>query len=183
MKKEEEILEEMKEFVKNNKMTLKRLKRHIRSEGLYDWDDVFEKHEDVFWDLCLNPYEFAKERNEEFYGWCRANNYSIFEGLDNIPKGKEYWETIIESPKSLNMLIKWEEIDRRNEQAKRSKAVRAGIPNTRKAKPVRCLDDGKEFKSINQCAAYYGIKRTHDVSDCCYGVLISVYGHHFEFIN
>lgn len=81
------------------------------------------------------------------------------------------------------MLIKWEEIDRRNEQAKRSKAAKSGIPNTRKAKPVRCLDDGKEFKSINQCAAYYGIKRTQDVSDCCYGVLISVYGHHFEFIN
>ena len=183
MENEEKIIEEMKAFIKKNKMTLKHLKRYLRSTAPYEWTEVFEKHEDIFWDVCLNPYEFAKERNEEFYSWCKENNYSVVEGLSKIPEDKQYWETISESIKSFNLILNWEEYDRRNEQSERSKKVRAGIPNTRKPKPVRCLDDGKEFASINKCAAYYGIKRTHDVADCCYGVLKSVYGHHFEFIE
>ena len=69
------------------------------------------------------------------------------------------------------------------ERAEESKKAKEGKPNNRKPKKVRCLDDGLVFPSINKTAEHYGIRRTQDISDCCYGVIGSVKGLHFEFVN
>ena len=88
-----------------------------------------------------------------------------------------YWfESIIKSRNVLRMLC-----DR--QRAEKSKKAKEGIPKDRRPKPVRCLNDKREFPSINKAAEYYNIRRTQDISDCCYGVIGNVRGLSFEFIK
>lgn len=177
---EKDILEEMKLFVKENKMTFRALKKYILNEK-NEWYDVFYSHQNLFMELCYFSYEAAVIRNKEFYDWCKSKGLSVLDGMEQIPDDKPSWKNI--SISSLTLMLKWEERDFRNEMSRRSKEVKKGIPNTRKPKPVRCTDDGMEFSSINKCAQYYGIRRTQDISDCCYGLYTKVYGRHFEFIE
>ncbi len=177
MEKDEEILNEIKTFVNNSFMTMRQLEKHIKREYRTEWADVVARHYDTVYEYCYNPYEAAKMKYDEFYQWCQENNYDILEGLTKIPGDKMYWfEAIYKSPKALRMLCD----KQRNE---RSKKAKEGKPNTRRPKPVRCLNDKREFPSINKAAEFYGMKRTHDISDCCYGVIGNVRGLSFEFIE
>ena len=119
-------------------------------------------------------YGKAKDRNKQIEQWMIENNYSLNEALDRIPEEKPEWSGIFTSPKSLILL-------KRREQERLSKKAKEGIPKTGKRKPVICIDNGMEFTSINKAAEYFNI-RSHDISDCCYGVLNSIDGKHFKFL-
>lgn len=61
------------------------------------------------------------------------------------------------------------------------KAMENAGPNRRIAKVIVCTDNGMEFKSINAATKWVGIKRSHEIADCCRGVIDNVHGYHFRF--
>ena len=177
MGKDEEILDDIKMFTHNGFVTMRQLEKYIKKENLTEWADVVARHYDTVFRFCYNPYEAAKLKYDEFYEWCQENNYDILEGLTKIPDDKMYWfEAIIKSRNALRMLC-----DR--QRAEKSKKAKEGIPKDGRPKPVRCLNDNRKFPSINKAAEYYNIRRTQDISDCCYGVIGNVRGLSFEFIK
>ena len=179
-KSEIELEMEMVHFISENNLSYRRFESYCVKNNKDEWLGLLlsnRKTKRFIQSFARDvAYKYAKIRNEEFYQWCKDNGYSVFEGLDKIPKDRDDWEEILMSPKSVEYLL-------RRERSEESKKVKEGIPNTRKRKPVRCINDGMEFSSINKAAEYYGIRRTHDISDCCYGVIGNVRGLSFEFIN
>ena len=184
-KKEQEIqdykdatLDEMLNYIEENNLTYSQVWAYAKENVKQDWLDVLwsRQRRNIIKGVTIQRnYEVAKKRNKEFYQWCKDNNFTVQEGLNKAKDIPEF-SKICSSPAAINLLCDLE-------RAEQSKKVKEGKPNTRKPKKVRCLEDGLVFPSINKTAEYYGIKRTHDISDCCYGVIGSVKGLHFEFVN
>ena len=166
-------LKELIELAQERKYNYNQLYEYVFCKSnRQDFQDILEQENNV----CLFKsslrtvnYGKAKDRNKQI-----ENNYSLSEALDKIPEEKPEWLGIITSPKSLSVL-------KRREQERLSKKAKEGIPKSGKRKPVICIDNGMEFTSINKAAEYFHV-RSHDVSDCCYGVIKSIDGYHFKFL-
>lgn len=129
-------------------------------------------------------YAAAVLRNIEIKKWCKEQDFQDFDILMETMRTEkpEWYASFNNSTMSKIQLINWF-LDRMYEEKIKQarKIARGGKPNTRKAKPVICLDNGMEFGRINQAAKWMGYKRTHDISDCCYGIISDVRGFHFRF--
>lgn len=170
---------EMQEFIHKKRLTYEAFKEYIEKNEIEEWLQMMNKtgvKSSIRQSCKEGNYDAAKRRNQEFYQWCKDNGFSVTDGLFHIPEDKPEWMKIFNSSASLRRLHQMEREDA-------SKEAKRGKPNTRRPKKVRCLDDGLVFPSINKTAEHYGIRRTHDISDCCYGVIGSVKGLHFEFVN
>ena len=129
-------------------------------------------------------YLYAKSRNQHIWEWCKENKYTSFEEAYEVIKKlhPEWYEDLEQSPTSKQVLIN--RFEQRNYDLKLTKAraiARGGDVKKGKAKPVICIDNGMEFTSINKAAEWLNYKRTHDISDCCYGIIDNVRGYHFKF--
>lgn len=176
--KKDATLLEMTKYILENRLTYSQVWDYAKENNKEDWLDVLwsRQRRQVIKTITKKfTYEAAKERNLKFYQWCKENGFSVNEGLSQVSNMPEFSD-ILMSPGSINRLYDME-------RAEASKKAKEGKPRNRKPMPVRCTDNGMEFPSINKAAAYFGIKRTHDVSDCCYGVIGNVRGYHFEFIE
>lgn len=171
-------LNELIELAQDRKYNYNQLYEYVFCKSnRQDFQEILEQENNVsLFKSLLRTVNYGKatDRNKQIEQWMIENNYSFDEALDRIPKEKPEWLGIITSPKSLMVL-------RRREQERLSKKAKGGIPNTRKRKPVICIDNGMEFTSINKAAEYFNV-RSHDVSDCCYGVIKSIDGKHFRFL-
>ncbi len=129
-------------------------------------------------------YKSAVERNKKIIEWIKEKGFSTFSD-SVIAMGKEkpeWFEAVVNSPGTMRKIHDYFNGKRREAKKREARAIaRNGEPNTRKAKPVICVDNGMEFSSINKAAEWLDHKRTQDISDCCYGIIESVKGYHFRF--
>ncbi len=171
-------LREICDYILANNATYSQVKEYAEEHDREDWREVLRSRQRRYIILAFtkdNNIATAKEREKKFYQWCKDNNLSVSEGFEKALDMPEF-KGVGMTPASVKRLY-------RMEQAELSKKAKEGKPNSRKPKAVRCVDNGMEFPSINKAAEYFGITRTHDISDCCYGVIGNVRGLHFEFID
>lgn len=137
---------------------------------------------DALKEIDEQAYKYAKgvQRNEAIRHLCIELGINTFDEMLEYLKEKkpEWYDDLRKSAISRIYLELW---FGEREIQKARKEARGGQINNRKAKPVVCVDNGMEFRSINQAAAWLKHKRTHDISDCCYGIINNVNGFHFRF--
>ena len=134
----------------------------------------------------FDAYLDAIERNKEIKQWCKEKQFSSFEDAFECMKVEkpDWYEALNKSIQSRLVVERhFLSIEKEKDLIRKRAVARNGQPNTRKAKAVICLDNGMKFKSINQAAKWLNHKRTHDISDCCYGIIDSVKGYRFKFID
>jgi hypothetical protein len=132
----------------------------------------------------MEAYVQAIYRNKTIKQWIKDNKFSsLDEVYSRMKDEKPEWYEELEKSFPSRLMIERYFTDRQYEEyLVKSRAIaRNGEPNTREAKPVICLETGTEFKSINTAARWLNHKRTHDISDCCYGIIDNVKGYHFKF--
>ena len=146
-------------------------------------DELFDKSR-----FLQRTFEYAKavNRNDDIKKWCREENIrelDVF--LSKLKEEKpELYAQFRKSVGSLQVFLRYfANLKKEDILKEKREQARGGKPASRKAKAVICTDNNMEFKSINKAAEWLGHKRTHDISDCCYGIISNVKGYHFRFKN
>ena len=132
----------------------------------------------------MESYIQATHRNKAIKQWCKDNNFSSFdEAYSRMKNEKPEWYSELEKSFISKLIIEKYFIDKQDQEylTKTKDIARKSEPNTRRAKPVICVETGTEFNSINAAARWLNHKRTQDISDCCYGIIDNVKGFHFMF--
>ena len=112
--------------------------------------------------------------------YCDENNIDDFATLlDRCKEEKPEWLKTIRGYGGMNAMITY--FRRKRVAQKHKEAMKNEPPNNRKAKPVICVDNGLEFRSINAAAKWVGVAHTQMIADCCRGVIDNVRGYKFRF--
>lgn len=125
-------------------------------------------------------YFKAVGRMDEIRQYCDDNNINDFETLvEKIVIEKPEWINTINRAGTIAALGRY--FNRKETRQKHKEVMSKEPPNNRRPKSVICLDNGKEFKSINAATRWLGIQHSQMVSDCCRGVISNVRGYRFAF--
>lgn len=124
---------------------------------------------------------YYRQKMIEIKKYCKEHQiYEFYQLMDVVcDEDKTDWFKILKKSyaiREINQYLGWQRRGKRHKEA-----MVGEPPNRRIAKPVVCLDNGMEFKSINEATRWLGIKRSHDIADCCRGVISNVRGYHFVF--
>ena len=128
----------------------------------------------------VDAYIDSIGRMDEIRKYCDDDNISDYATLFKmVQKEKPEWKKTITGRGALKALDKY---FYRKQVTIQHKEVMKDVPHhTGVAKPVICIDNGMEFKSINAAAKWVGIAHSQMIADCCRGVISNVKGYKFVF--
>ena len=117
-----------------------------------------------------------KPSNQKLYAYMRDNELEFYKDVEVIwvDCGNDKYE-------ALELEEKYYYIYEDTLLNDRPAENRTGSFNP-KRRVVKCLDDGKVFNTVSECASYYGLKRT-TLSNVLHGYKSNKTGLRFEFNN
>lgn len=116
---------------------------------------------------------------DEIRKFCNENNINDFADLLEGIKDKPKWLKAVMKYGGWAAMRKY--FYRKEIARKHKEAMKDAPPNNRRPKPVVCINNGMEFRSINAAAKWAGVAHTQMISDCCRGVINNVRGLRFRF--
>ncbi len=131
-----------------------------------------------------DPEAYIKgiERVNEIREYCKENNITDYFTLyERCTEERPQWLRTLQRPNVIRMFQR--DFSRANLAAKRKEVMKKEGPNTRRARPVRCVVTGEVFKTLSAAAEFVGVKNTRDISDVCRGLTKSIRGYHFEYVT
>lgn len=131
-----------------------------------------------------DPETYIKgiERVNEIREYCKENNITDYFTLyERCSEERPHWLRTLQRPAVIRMFQR--DFSRAELVAKRKEVMKKEGPNTRRARPVRCIETGEVFKTLTAAAEFVGVKNTRDISDVCRGLTKSIRGYHFEYVT
>ena len=115
-----------------------------------------------------------KKTNQRLHSYLRENNLSFYKDVT-----VEWVDVANDRDSMLALEAHYYEVYKETVLNDRPAEDRNGAFNP-KRRAVRCLTDGKEFKTVSECANYYGYART-TLSNVLHGIKRNKLGRKFLF--
>lgn len=131
-----------------------------------------------------DPEAYIKgfERVNEIREYCKENNITDYFTLyERCTEERPQWLRTLQRPAVIRMFQR--DFSRAELVAMRKEVIKKEGPNTRRARPVRCVETGEVFKTLSAAAEFVGVKNTRDISDVCHGLTKAIRGYHFEYVT